>query len=122
MTSEQRRWVEAVLANDESSSDGELVRYFVDNGLSATVARKWVRKRGRYLREMFNPHTRSTGMTKLQRKVQSAKKAADRRVAVALAKYLKQQNPGRKFVAARVQKLKGGAIKITPMTDPRKKR
>jgi hypothetical protein len=53
--------------------------------------------------------------TKLQRKVRAAKSSAKRRVAVALAKYLKQQNPGMNIVAAKVQKLGGGAVKITPI-------
>jgi hypothetical protein len=58
-------------------------------------------------------------LTKLERKVRAAKKAADRRVATALAKYLRQANPGKKIVAARVQKLKGGAVKITPVVGRR---
>jgi hypothetical protein len=58
-------------------------------------------------------------LTKLERKVRAAKKAADRRVATALAKYLRQANPGKKIVAAQVQKLKGGAVKITPVVGRR---
>lgn len=53
--------------------------------------------------------------TKAERAVKAQKKSAKRRVAVALAKYLKQENPGKKIVGAKVQKLKGGVIKITPI-------
>ena len=54
-------------------------------------------------------------MTKLQKKVKAAKKAADRRVAVSLAKYLRQSNPGRKIVGAKVVKGKNGRRSITPL-------
>lgn len=53
--------------------------------------------------------------TKLQRKVKAAKLSAKRRVAVALAKYLRQQNPGRKVVGAKVYKGKGGRRTIVPV-------
>jgi hypothetical protein len=60
-----------------------------------------------------NPRGRR--LTKLQRQVKAAKAAAKRRVAVALAKYLKQQNPGMKIAGAKVTRLKGGAVKIVPI-------
>jgi hypothetical protein len=43
------------------------------------------------------------------------KKRTERRVADALAKYLKVQNPGQKVTSAKIQRLKGGVIKITPL-------
>lgn len=57
--------------------------------------------------------------TKLERKVKAAKASAKRRVAVALAKYLKQVNPS--ATHAKVQKLKGGVIKITPLKNGAKR-
>ena len=68
-------------------------------------------KRGR------NP---SKKLSKLERAVKAKKAAVQRRVASALAKYLKQVNPSGKFVAAKVQKLKGGVLKITPIKAPQK--
>ena len=70
------------------------------------------------------PAKRRNGpVSKLRRKLQSAKKAADRRVAVALAKYLKQANPGRKVPAqVRVRKNRGGSITITPLKARRASR
>ena len=62
-----------------------------------------------------NPHRK---LTKLQRKVRAAKASANRRVAVALAKYLKQVNPS--ATHAKVQKLRGGVIKITPIRAKRR--
>jgi hypothetical protein len=53
--------------------------------------------------------------TKAQKREASKKAAAKRRVAVALAKYLKQANPGTKLAGAKVEKLKGGVLKITPI-------
>src|SRR5271166_5948314 len=58
--------------------------------------------------------------TKAQRATRAKKAATERRVASALAKYLKQANPGMKTAGAKVQKLKGGVIKITPIkANPR---
>jgi len=42
-------WITAVLANDEFSTDEELVRYFLLNGLSERDAQKWVARRSDYL-------------------------------------------------------------------------
>lgn len=53
--------------------------------------------------------------TKAQRAAKAKTAAAKRRVAVALAKFLKQANPAMKTAGASVQKLKGGVIKITPI-------
>lgn len=55
------------------------------------------------------------GRTKAERAVASQKASAKRRVAVALAKFLRQQNPGAKLAGAKVEKLGGGVIKITPI-------
>jgi hypothetical protein len=54
-------------------------------------------------------------LTKASIRERIRKSSAKRRIATALAKYLKQQNPGRKITAVRVQKLKGGVIKISPV-------
>jgi len=44
-------WIKAVLSNDEAASDEELVNLFMkEAGLSDEEARKWVAKRGMYLR------------------------------------------------------------------------
>jgi len=59
-------------------------------------------------------------LTKLEKKVRAAKKAADRRVAVALAKYLRRENPGKKVVGAKVVKGKGGKRTITPIFGTKK--
>jgi hypothetical protein len=49
-------------------------------------------------------------------KVSGKRKAAvSRRVASALAGFLKKMNPGTKAAGAKVQRLKGGVIKITPI-------
>jgi len=62
--------------------------------------------------EKRNPGGR---MTKLQRKVKAQKASVERRVASALAKFLKQANPAMKTAGAKLQRLKGGVIKITPI-------
>lgn len=53
--------------------------------------------------------------SKLQRKVKAHKVAVERRVASALAKFLKQANPAMKTAGASIQRLKGGVLKITPI-------
>jgi hypothetical protein len=40
-----QRWIETVLANDESSTDEQLVSYFVVNGLTEDHARELVKRR-----------------------------------------------------------------------------
>jgi len=40
LTLEQLRWVNAVLANDEASTDAELVLYFIENGLAPAAAHR----------------------------------------------------------------------------------
>jgi hypothetical protein len=53
--------------------------------------------------------------TKKATQAKARKASAKRRVAVALAKYLKQQNPAAKLAGAKVEKLAGGVLKITPI-------
>jgi len=60
--------------------------------------------------------------TKLQRKVKAAKASAKRRVAVALAKFLRQANPGRKVGEVRMYRLKGGGITIRPVKRSKSKK
>jgi len=53
--------------------------------------------------------------TKAEKKAAAQKAAVERRVAAALAKFLKQANPAMKTAGAKLQRLKGGVIKITPI-------
>jgi hypothetical protein len=53
--------------------------------------------------------------TKAQKRAKAQKASVQRRVAVALAKFLKQANPAMKTAGAQVQRLKGGVLKITPI-------
>jgi len=50
-----------------------------------------------------------------KKKEATRKASAKRRVAVALASYLKKVNPAVKLAGARVEKLKGGVLKIPPI-------
>lgn len=52
---------------------------------------------------------------KTRKRAKAHKASVERRVASALAKFLKQANPAMKTAGARVQRLKGGVIKITPI-------
>lgn len=61
-------------------------------------------------------------MTKAQKRAKAKTAATKRRVASALAKYLKVANPGRKLAGARVEKLAGGVLKITPIKVNRGRR
>ncbi len=60
--------------------------------------------------------------TKAQKKEKTRKASAKRRIATALAGYLKKMNPGKKIIGAKQQKLAGGAIKITPILAKGRKR
>lgn len=53
--------------------------------------------------------------TKAQRATKARKASVERRVASALAGFLKRLNPGMKTSGASIQKLKGGVLKITPI-------
>ena len=44
-----RRWITAVLSNDENSTDAELVRYFMENGIPELSAWSIVSQRNEYL-------------------------------------------------------------------------
>lgn len=59
--------------------------------------------------------------TKAQKREKARKAGVQRRVATALAKYLKQVNPAAKLAGAKVEKLKGGVLKITPIKANRAK-
>jgi hypothetical protein len=66
----------------------------------------------------YDKRTKNPGakrMTKTQKRVKAKTAAAKRKVATALATFLKRANPGAKLAGARVQKLGGGVIKITPI-------
>jgi hypothetical protein len=43
------KWIEAVLSNDENTTDEELLAYFTDNGVTAEDAASWIAKRDAYL-------------------------------------------------------------------------
>jgi hypothetical protein len=61
--------------------------------------------------------------SKAERAVKSQKAASKRRVANALANYLKRLNPGKATPGAvRVKRLKGGGVTITPVKVVRSKR
>lgn len=97
--------------------DGALYDY-TDNAYAARkiAARARAEQRAgqldRYGNKRRNPRRNPT---KAQKREAAKKTAVKRRVAVALAKYLKQQNPGAKLAGAKVEKLKGGVLKITPI-------
>ena len=48
-TEEELLWIEAVLSNDENSTDEELLAHFIANGLSEENAKIWISKRDCYL-------------------------------------------------------------------------
>jgi hypothetical protein len=50
MDKKTARWIAAVLANDEVSSDAELLAYLVENGLPEHIATAAIAKRTQYLR------------------------------------------------------------------------
>jgi hypothetical protein len=54
-------------------------------------------------------------VTKAKAREKSRKASVQRRVALSLAKYLKQVNPSMKTVGAKVQRLARGVLKITPI-------
>ena len=53
--------------------------------------------------------------TKAQKREKARKASVQRRVAVALAKFLKQANPAMKTAGATVTRLKGGGFTIRPI-------
>jgi len=54
-------------------------------------------------------------MTKAQKREKSRKASVQRRVVLALAKFLKQANPAMKTAGAKVTRLKGGGFNIRPI-------
>ena len=88
--------------------NGELYDY---HDTRAGAVRKAARAR-REEKEFYRPRKNPS---KLQRALMTQKKRTERRVADALAKYLKVQNPGQKVTSAKIERLKGGVIKITPL-------
>jgi hypothetical protein len=79
----------------------------------AATLRHQGHKRVRVVTRKGNP---SGGrVTKAQKREKSKIKAAKRRVAVALAKFLKQANPAMKTAGATVTRLKGGGFTIRPI-------
>jgi len=69
---------------------------------------------GSYSTKLIYPKRRKNP-TKAQKREKTRKASAKRRVAVALASYLKKVNPAVKLAGARVEKMKGGVLKITPI-------
>lgn len=65
---------------------------------------------------MDNPRpTRRKNPTKAQKRAKAKRAAAKTKVASALATFLKRANPGAKLAGAKIQKLGGGVLKITPI-------
>lgn len=92
--------------------NGELYDY-TDN---AYAARKIAARARKEEREYYGGKGRQKNPgTKAERAVAAQKASAKRRVAVALANYLRQQNPGTALAGATVEKRKGGAVLITPI-------
>lgn len=91
---------------------------YVAYGTTLEGAKHWVDSYGGKSAKR-NPGGRK--LTKTQQREISRKSSAKRRVAVALAKYLKQVNPAVKLAGAKVEKLKGGVLKITPVKANRAK-
>lgn len=88
--------------------NGELYDYHDTRAGAVRKAARARQEEKEYYRPQKNP-------SKLQRALMTQKKRTERRVADALAKYLKVQNPGQKVTSAKIQRLKGGVIKITPL-------
>jgi len=95
--------------------NGELYDYHDTRAGAVRKAARARREEKEYYRPQKNP-------SKLQRALMAQKKRTERRVADALAKYLKVQNPGQKVTSAKIQRLKGGVIKITPLQNNPTKR
>jgi len=62
-----------------------------------------------------NPAKPPKAPSKLQRLINSTKRAKAKRIAKALSAYLKQRNPGTKYAGAKVVKNPGGSITIIPI-------
>jgi hypothetical protein len=75
---------------------------------------------GSYSTKLIYPKRRKNP-TKAQKREKTRKASAKRRVAVALAKFLKQANPAGKYAGAKMQRNKGGSITIIPIKLRRSK-
>ena len=54
ITAETKKWINAVLQNDEASTDEEIVQQFISEGkLTEEMARKAVSQRGKCLRDPY---------------------------------------------------------------------
>src|SRR5687768_12843181 len=54
MDAKTKFWIKQILANDEASSDEELLEHFVkEGGLSRDEATRWLALRPQYMREVF---------------------------------------------------------------------
>jgi hypothetical protein len=58
-------------------------------------------------------------VTKVQARERTRKVSAKRRVMVALKNFVRKANPAMKTVGAKLQRLKGGVLKITPIKAKR---
>jgi len=47
-------WIKAELANDEASTDSEMIKHLVANGINFYVAQNWVQRRQEILKEIYN--------------------------------------------------------------------
>lgn len=65
-----------------------------------------------YVGAKSNPGRR---LTKAQKRESAKKASAKRRVAVALANFLKKANPAKKYAGAQIRRNKGGSITIIPI-------
>lgn len=101
---EQGFWANGVFHPIRASSDYNPKRGGDISGSSAADLAAYARRRRKK-----NPGT------KAERAVRAQKASAKRRVAVALAKFLKQANPAMKTTGATVTRLKGGGFTIRPI-------
>jgi hypothetical protein len=70
-------------------------------------------EKGAY-RDTYKPKNASRRLTKAQRRVNASKRSAKRRIAKALQKFLKSQNPAANYAGARIRRNKG-SITIIPI-------
>jgi hypothetical protein len=83
--------------------------------LNAIMRAKTPASRQRALRALDSVNARKSNPTKKQKREKARKASVRRRVAVALAKFLKQANPAMKTEGATVTRLKGGGFTIRPI-------
>ena len=89
--------------------------------VAQSLARDVERKRYGVGKYSMENSSRKKNPTKAERTVARQKASAKRRVADALASYLKKVNPAVKLAGAQVEHLKGGVLKITPIKANRAK-